>query len=67
LFFVDMPFARAINPVTKTDWEGTGVRPDVKVAAADALATALKLAAEKLTAEGLAGENGAATKPATAQ
>ena len=23
-FFVDMPFARAINPVTKTGWEGTG-------------------------------------------
>jgi hypothetical protein len=45
-----MPFARAINPVTKADWEGTGVQPDVKVAAADALATAQKLANEKIAA-----------------
>ena len=45
-----MPFARAINPITKGDWEGTGVQPDMKVAAADALATAQKLAAEKLAA-----------------
>jgi hypothetical protein len=49
-FVVVMPFARAINPITKTDWEGIGVQPDVKVAAADALATAQKLAAEKLAA-----------------
>jgi hypothetical protein len=47
-FGIGVPFARAINPVTKTNWEGTGVEPDVKVAAADALATAQKLAAEKL-------------------
>jgi retinol-binding protein 3 len=49
-FVLVVPFARAINPITKTDWEGTGVQPDVKVAAADALATAQKLAAEKLSA-----------------
>jgi hypothetical protein len=42
-----VPFARAINPITKTNWEGTGVEPDVKVAAADALATTQKLALEK--------------------
>ena len=47
-FFIDMPFARAVNPVTKTDWEGRGVQPDVAVAAEDALATAQKLAREKL-------------------
>src|SRR5207245_3495883 len=40
-------FARAINPITHTNWEGTGVEPDVKVAAADALSTAEKLAGEK--------------------
>ena len=39
---------RAINPYSETDWEGTGVEPDVKVNAADALETALKLAASKL-------------------
>jgi hypothetical protein len=42
---------KAINPVSKTDWEGTGVEPDVKVAAADALKTAEKIAAEKIQAE----------------
>jgi C-terminal processing protease CtpA/Prc len=43
-----VPYAKAINPISKTNWEGTGVEPDVKVTAADALATAEKLAAEKL-------------------
>ena len=46
-FIIGVPFARAINPITKTDWEGTGVEPDVKVPAADALTTALKLIAER--------------------
>jgi hypothetical protein len=50
-FTVGVPFAKAINPVSKTNWEGTGVEPDVKVPAADALATAEKLAAEKIQAE----------------
>jgi hypothetical protein len=45
---IGVPFARAINPITKTNREGTGVEPDVKVAAADALTTAQKLAAGKL-------------------
>ena len=47
-FAIGVPFARAINPISKTDWEGTGVQPDVKVRAADALATAEKLAESKL-------------------
>ena len=47
-FVIGVPFARAINPITKTNWEGTGVEPDVKVAAPDALTTAQKLAAGKL-------------------
>ena len=46
-FMIGVPFARAINPISKTNWEGTGVEPDVKVPAAEALATAQKLAAEK--------------------
>ncbi len=50
-FMVGVPFATAINPITKTNWEGTGVTPDVKVAAVDALATAEKLATEKIQAE----------------
>ena len=47
-FMIGVPFARAINPISKTNWEGTGVEPDVKVPAVDALATAQKLALEKL-------------------
>ena len=49
-FMVGVPFAKAVNPVSKTNWEGTGVEPDVKVVAADALTTAEKLAAEKIQA-----------------
>jgi C-terminal processing protease CtpA/Prc len=45
---VGVPFAKSLDPVTKTNWEGTGVEPDVKVPAADALATAEKLAIEKI-------------------
>jgi Peptidase family S41/N-terminal domain of Peptidase_S41 in eukaryotic IRBP len=47
-FTIGVPFARAINPVTKTDWEGVGVEPDVKVAADDALITAQALAAKEI-------------------
>jgi C-terminal processing protease CtpA/Prc len=47
-FMTGVPFARAINPISKTNWEGNGVEPDVKVPAPDGLATAEKLAAEKL-------------------
>jgi C-terminal processing protease CtpA/Prc len=47
-FMIFVPFARPINPISKKDWEGTGVEPDVKVKAADALETAEKLAERKL-------------------
>ena len=47
-FMIGVPFARSISPITKTDWEGTGVEPDVKVPADQALETAKKLAAETL-------------------
>jgi hypothetical protein len=47
-FMVGVPFAKSLDPVTKTNWEGTGVEPDVKVKADDALETAEKLAAEKI-------------------
>jgi hypothetical protein len=39
-FAVWVPAGRAINPVTKTDWEGTGIEPHVKVEARLALKTA---------------------------
>jgi hypothetical protein len=47
-FTIGVPFARAINPVTKTNWEGVGVEPDVKVPAADALTTAQTLASKEI-------------------
>jgi hypothetical protein len=39
-FGVFIPTGRAINPITKTNWEGTGVEPDVKVPADQALKVA---------------------------
>jgi C-terminal processing protease CtpA/Prc len=42
-----IPSGRAVSPVTKTNWEGTGVEPDVKVAADQALKTAQVLALKK--------------------
>jgi retinol-binding protein 3 len=47
-FLIGVPFARAVNPITKTNWEGTGVEPDVKVPAGDALEVAKKMAAEQV-------------------
>lgn len=38
--FMSLPFGRAINPITGTNWEGTGVAPDVDVAASEALEVA---------------------------
>ena len=49
-FLMRVPFARAVNPISKTNWEGTGVEPDVKVPAAQALGKAHLLALEKLLA-----------------
>jgi retinol-binding protein 3 len=45
-FGMFIPRGRAISPVTKTNWEGTGVKPDVEVPAAQALHVA-RLAALK--------------------
>ncbi|HEY1580908.1 MAG TPA: S41 family peptidase, partial [Terracidiphilus sp.] len=43
-FGIGIPEEKPINPFGKDDWEGIGVQPDVKVKAADALETAVKLA-----------------------
>ena len=47
-FGMGIPETKPINPYATPDWEGTGVEPDVKVNAADALTTAEKLAQNKL-------------------
>lgn len=39
-FGVWVPRGRAINPITRTNWEGTGVEPDVKVSREEALRVA---------------------------
>ena len=50
-FILRVPYARAINPVSKTNWEGTGVNPDIAVPAAEAFEKAYALALEKLAAK----------------
>jgi hypothetical protein len=58
-FGVFIPTGRAINPITKTNWEGTGVEPDVKVPADQALKVAhlasVRKAIEKTTDEDIKG------------
>jgi hypothetical protein len=39
-FLVGVPMGRTVHAVTKTSWEGVGVKPDLPVPAADALRTA---------------------------
>lgn len=47
-FGVFVPMGRAINPITKTNWEGTGVAPDIAVPKEQALKVAYKLALTRL-------------------
>jgi len=47
-FGMGIPETKPINPFGKPDWAETGVEPDVKVRAADALQAAKKLAESKL-------------------
>ncbi len=46
-FVVDLPFGRVTCPVTGSNWEKTGVKPDVAVPAEEALEKAELLAMEK--------------------
>jgi hypothetical protein len=48
-FMMSLPFARALNPITKTNWEGVGVEPDVKISSNKALETAQTLAMRKMS------------------
>jgi hypothetical protein len=47
-FLVWVPSGRAINPITKTNWEGTGIEPHVPVPQEKALDKAHAMAVEKL-------------------
>ena len=43
-----VPFARAFSPITKTNWEGIGVAPDVSVPADTALDKAYRMALQAM-------------------
>jgi hypothetical protein len=47
---IAIPFARSINPVTGTNWQGTGVVPDIAVPEAQAYDTAYAKALEHVLA-----------------
>jgi C-terminal processing protease CtpA/Prc len=47
-FVIVVPCAHPINPVTRTDWEGVGVQPDIATSADGALAEALRRAAQDI-------------------
>jgi hypothetical protein len=53
-----VPSGRAINPITRRNWEGTGVVPDVEVNANLALETALSIASGTLAETGGGGRDG---------
>lgn len=52
-FSVAVPFARSINLITKTNWEGTGVKPDVHVTSTEALQAAQRLAGDQIRAKSM--------------
>lgn len=47
-FLAFIPFGRSINSITKTNWEGVGVIPEIKVSAEDALNVAHETALKHL-------------------
>lgn len=50
-FAIGVPFERAINPITKTNWEGTGVAPDLPMPDEEALDRAYVMALEAILAK----------------
>ena len=47
-FIVRIPFGRAINPITNTNWEGTGIEPHVTTTKDQALDMAYMMALDSL-------------------
>jgi C-terminal processing protease CtpA/Prc len=50
-FIAFIPHGQAINPITKTNWEGTGVEPDIKIPELEALNAAYVAALHHLIAK----------------
>ena len=46
-----LPTARSVNPITASNWEQTGVQPDVRVPERDALEVARRLALETISTD----------------
>jgi hypothetical protein len=51
-FALDLPEGRSINPITGTNWQNVGVKPDIEVSADEALDRALVLARAEIAANG---------------
>jgi len=49
---VSIPYGRAVNPITGTNWEGTGIEPHIACSAEDALETAVREATRILAGRG---------------
>ena len=49
-FQLFVPFGRAVNPITNTNWEGVGVKPDIAVRADSALKVAYLKALNRIIA-----------------
>ena len=49
-FIVYVPMGRGISPITKTNWEGIGVKPDIAIPAEQSLNAAHLIALKKLLA-----------------
>ncbi len=47
-FGLAIPFGRAVNPITKTNWEGKGVTPHIKISPSKALKKTHQVALKKL-------------------
>jgi hypothetical protein len=47
-FMVRVPFGRAVNPISETNWEGVGVEPHVKTTKDKAFVTAYSMALDSL-------------------
>ncbi len=47
-FAISIPFGKAINPITKTNWQRCGVEPHIKMTGENVLDNVHKLALEKL-------------------
>lgn len=47
-FNLMVPYARAVNPITQTNWEGVGVKPHIEIEASQALEKAKELATAEI-------------------